>query len=641
MHRILPAAMLVLAVSSHALAQSTKPLPKPGAPDAETVPSDVSPEHAAPANETVIQAPRPASPDRTQDLLVVPGDRLRESPKPNLFEALAQESASIHVTRRGVGPGGVSSGASGGLTIRGLGGSPNTQVVVIEDGVPDVQGIFGHPLPDAYVPDLIDKVVVVEGGDSVLYGTNAMGAAILLRSRWRDLDGWEVGSDTAYGSYTTLGGTATALVRHGRWDGAFALHALRTDGHRDGAGGADLVLQGAGRHRFDSGWSIALRNKAVHVTGGDPGTVEHPYTDHTFDVWRDNLSATVEYNRPGLRVTLLPYATVGRHKLYDGFQSKDWTVGGTVEAAMRLHRDVDLLLGLNAQDVDGTVDNRIRGTRQAVDATVDLAHYNQLTWRPAKGLSLVAGTRELYSLKYGFVFLGKAGIRWNFRHGLYVRSRVSRNFRQPTLRELYLPYPVANPDLKPETSLNWDATLGYSDCRHVDVSVTGFRTQAKDLIKVFGAWPAAEVVNIGSIVVWGVEGRVAVRDLGPFGASLSGMWQDVGRYTRQNPNAKMDFTLSLAHEFGSHRIAGSVTGEWDHGLYMADYGRKPMPDVFFMDVDVRYRFADPGKGHAVEPYLVLRNVLNRRYEFIQGYEMPGFNVQVGLKVALDGKWSTP
>ncbi|MBM4396938.1 MAG: TonB-dependent receptor plug domain-containing protein, partial [Deltaproteobacteria bacterium] len=307
-------AAVAASLSATVLAQSPDPrgtgAAEPSGRRFEDVPS---------GNETVVRDRRPTSPDGTQDQVAIPGERLRESPRPNLFEAIAQESASIHVTRRGVGPAGVASGAAGGLTIRGLGGSPNTQVVVVEDGVPDVQGIFGHPLPDAYVPDLIDEVVVVEGGDSVLYGSNAMGAAILLRSRWLDRDGREVGADTSYGSFSTLAGTATALVREGPWDGALALHALRTDGHRDGAGGANLVVQAAGRCRLDDGWTFVLRNKAVHVTGGDPGTVDHPYTDHTFDVRRNNVSATVGYARPGVRLSILPYATVGLHRLYDGF----------------------------------------------------------------------------------------------------------------------------------------------------------------------------------------------------------------------------------------------------------------------------------------------------------------------------------
>jgi len=625
--------MATLVLPAVALAQE----PSREAPDSsERLEAGTSeaPEDPPPCNETVIRGTRPTSPDRTQDQVIVPGETLRESPKPNLLEALAQESASIHVTRRGVGPSGVANGAAGGLTVRGLGGSPNTQVLVVEDGVPDVQGIFGHPLPDTYVADLIDEAVVVEGGDSVLYGSNAMGAAILLRSRWLPEDGWEVRSDASYGSYMTLGGTITALGRKAGWEGAFGLHGIRTDGHRDGAGGSVLAIQGAGRYRPAPGWCVTLRSKTVHVTGGDPGTVQHPFTDHTFDVWRGLVSAPVEYRRPGLRVTLLPFGAVGRHRLYDGFQSVDWTVGLRGEAEWRPHRAWEILLGLEAQDMDGTVQQRIEGTTTEARALVDFAAWQQVLWRPLEGLSLVVGARELYSLRYGFLWLGKGGIRWDFWRGLYLRTRVTRNYRQPTIRELYLPYPVANPDLRPETSLNWDATVGFEDSRHLEVSLTAYRSQAQNLIRYFGSWPAAEVVNIDSYAVWGLEGRLRVRDLGPFGATVAGSWQRVGRYTRQNPEAILDFACSLGRQWGPHRLEGEISGEWAHGLYMANYRRERIADPFFLDLAIRYRYQDAGKDWSLEPYLVLRNLMNRRYEYIRGYEMPGFHALAGIKVGL-------
>jgi len=82
-------------------------------------------------------------------------------------------------------------------------------------------------------------------------------------------------------------------------------------------------------------------------------------------------------------------------------------------------------------------------------------------------LTFVLGARELYSSRYGSVPLYKAGARVDLGRGFSLHSRVSRNFRQPTMSELYLPYPVANPDLKPEYALNSDlgATLSRSTWR--------------------------------------------------------------------------------------------------------------------------------------------------------------------------------
>lgn len=49
---------------------------------------------------------------------------------------------------------------------------------------------------------------------------------------------------------------------------------------------------------------------------------------------------------------------------------------------------------------------------------------------------------------------------------------------------------------------------------------------------------------------------------------------------------------------------------------------------------LRYRCTSWERGFTLEPYLLLRNFLDRQYAFVEGYPMPGFNVLLGLKVGL-------
>jgi outer membrane cobalamin receptor len=115
---------------------------------------------------------------------------------------------------------------------------------------------------------------------------------------------------------------------------------------------------------------------------------------------------------------------------------------------------------------------------------------------------------------------------------------------------------------------------------------------------------------------------------------VTGDWQDVGRFTRQNPDAKVNFEVNAGQEFGDHFVGGAITGEWVHGLYMADYSRQRIPNVFVMDLALRYRYTSPARGLMLEPYVLVRNFLDRRYTYVEGYPMPGFNVLVGLKVGI-------
>lgn len=68
---------------------------------------------------------------------------------------------------------------------------------------------------------------------------------------------------------------------------------------------------------------------------------------------------------------------------------------------------------------------------------------------------------------------------------------------------------------------------------------------------------------------------------------------------------------------------------------MADYNRQPIPNVFVVDLSFRYRYTKTIRGetaHTLEPYLLLRNFLDRQYAYRTDYTMPGFNVLARLKV---------
>ena len=214
-----------------------------------------------------------------------------------------------------------------------------------------------------------------------------------------------------------------------------------------------------------------------------------------------------------------------------------------------------------------------------------------------------------------------------------MHARWAKNFRQPTIRERYLPFPTANPNLEPEYSTSLDAGIGTELGRFV-ADATVFRTRSRDLIRYFGAWPTAEVVNIDETTVYGVEGLIGVEDLGPLNAHASGVWQDVGRYTRQNPSHKVNLVVQLRHPLGSGMLTGEVSGEWVGGLYENNYSRDPLDDVFFVDLAVRYPMDLPARGFTLEPYLLVRNLLDLEYEYIRGYRMPGLNFLGGLKVTL-------
>ena len=167
----------------------------------------------------------------SQTVSVVDRSRIESSMQPSLLPLLREQIPGLFVTSRGMMGYGVSDGAAGAISLRGLGGSSGRLIVLI-DGHPQYAGIFGHPIADAYQSFLAERVEVLRGPASVLYGSNAMGGVVNIVTRKMQRDGVNTHARVAYGSYNTLETELTNRIRKGRFSSVVAGSYNRTDGHR-------------------------------------------------------------------------------------------------------------------------------------------------------------------------------------------------------------------------------------------------------------------------------------------------------------------------------------------------------------------------------------------------------------------------
>ncbi|WP_291129203.1 TonB-dependent receptor, partial [Dysgonomonas sp. UBA7698] len=151
----------------------------------------------------------------------------------SLLPIITEEVPGLFVTSRSIMGYGVAAGSAGGMTIRGIGGSPTTQMLMLIDGHPQYMGLMGHPLADSYQSLMAERVEVVRGPASVLYGSNAMGGVINIITRKQLQNGVKTNVRAMYGSYNTLSTEANNAIRSGKFSSYVSLSYNRSDGQRE------------------------------------------------------------------------------------------------------------------------------------------------------------------------------------------------------------------------------------------------------------------------------------------------------------------------------------------------------------------------------------------------------------------------
>ena len=189
-------------------------------------------------NEVVVTGTRSETDVRHLPMTVSVGrPQLEASQQTSVLPVLNSQVPGFFSTSRGVMGYGVATGASGQMSLRGIGGPaqaalPTTGLLVLIDGHPQYMGLMGHPIADAYQTMMAERVEVLRGPASVLYGSNAMGGVINIVTRKMQEDGIRTNINIGAGAYGSVQTEATNRIRKGRFSSTVTASYNRTDGHR-------------------------------------------------------------------------------------------------------------------------------------------------------------------------------------------------------------------------------------------------------------------------------------------------------------------------------------------------------------------------------------------------------------------------
>lgn len=578
----------------------------------------------------------------SQTVSVVKSQTIRQAMQPSLLPVLADHVPGLFATSRGVMGYGVSGGAAGNISLRGLGGGSGRLLVLI-DGMPQFMGLMGHPIADSYQSFLAERVEVLRGPASALYGSNAMGGVVNIVTRHARQDGVGTSLRAGYGSYNTVEAEFANHVRKGRFSSVLSGSYNRTDGHRKDMGFSKFDGYAKVGYGLSHSWSVSADFEISHFNASQPGSVTVPLADADQEVTRGKVSVAVRNTYRSTSGGLNLYYNWGNHWINDGYtpdpddnnsrkayryDSHDDMAGVSLYQTLSLFRGNRLTVGADWFVLGGTAYNRfVEGERSGqsdklVDKTEqELACYAAIGQDLTRWLTLDAAIRADRHSQVGMEWIPQAGLSFRIPHDATLKLSVGKGFRYPTLREMYMFNPK-NPDLKPESM--WNYELAYTQRllgNRLGYGLNVFYIDGKNLIVTVpraGATPLN--MNTGRIYNTGVEAQADFRINEIWAVEANYSWLHMTNPVVAAPENKLYAGATFAK--GRWTVASGI--QYVAGLYTSV---SPETKENFVLWNVRASFRlSPVFGLWVRG----ENLLAQKYEINQGYPMPRATVFAGI-----------
>lgn len=549
----------------------------------------------------------------------ISAENIKQSGHYNVLSTLSAHVPGIFITERNILGFGVATGGSGAINVRGVGSSPNTQVLVLIDGHPNYQGIFGHPLPDAYVASDVEKVEVIRGPASVLYGSNAMAGTVNIITKKQKTKGLAVTVNAVYGSYNTQKYAGTIGFNKGKLSMFVSANHARTDGIRENT---DFKISNGylkAGYELNHYWKVIADVSLAEYAANDNGPIHAPAL-FNIDVLRGKAALSVENRYDRLDGAVKVYHNFGQHNLSDGFQSTDRNSGMMVYQNYRLFDHTHITAGFDAKQYGGQANRGIAAN--ALKTVNEMAGYALVRHKLLQILDLNAGLRFEHNSVFGNEWVPMAGTAIRVGSTTNFKTSVSKGFRSPTVMELYLYAP--NAELKPERMMNYELSWIQSYLSNrLSTELTAFWVEGENMIEVVGGIPPKRQ-NVGTFSNRGIEFAANFRVTKNINLRANYTLLDMEKKIVAAP--KHQFNINLNYQYKMVNL--NVATQHVNTLYTA-----LNPDIIESFTLLNARVSAKIIKQ-LDIFIAGQNLLNQIYQINNGYPMPGINFHGGLNFTL-------
>ena len=546
------------------------------------------------------------------------------------------QPVSLHDLLRGMpGVSLTNSGGPGKQTSLSLRGTEYDHVLFLVDGVRMGSATSGAPAFQDIALEHIERIEIVRGPVSSLYGADAVGGVIQVFTRRPDAPfspelGFAHGSYDTWKAHAGIGGKGEAgwyalRLSHEETDGinsclgdaaTFAGCGTWEPDH-DGYRNQTLSLRGGVR------WGGAWEAEANVLRVEGRNDYDGGFTNEA-DIVQQSAGLTLRHGHGG---TVSWTASAGQSRdEADDFLDGVWmTTFNTRRDQAALQGDVVIgqgRLSLGADWRNDRVESSTEFDRSERDNLGVFAQWQQVLGAHRVQLSARHDDDE----QFGGETTGKLAWGWDFTDALRLSAAWGSAFKAPAFNDLYYPG-FGNPDLVPETSRSLELGLrgrhGWGGW-----SVNAFDSRIEDLIAYDGNLFIPN--NIDGARIQGVE-LEADTTLAGWDLRVSGNWldprNDSGGAAQDNilpRRARHSGRVDIDRRFGGVNVGATVAAFG--GRYDNVANTRRLGGFATTDLRVAWRLTPDWSLR-----LSANNVFNRRYETVEWFQQPGFNWMLGLR----------
>lgn len=386
-------------------------------------------------------------------------------------------------------------GQTGGQTSVFLRGANSNHTLVLIDGIRANSAFSGtYDFSDLSVAN-VERVEVITGPQSLLYGSEALGGIINIVTR-RGSQGASGSLSVAAGSHEWAEGRGFASFGGTKVSGSVSGSWLQTDNSRDNSAYRAGDFAVSGDWKVSPSLALGLQASMFDSKSGIPND---RFTNDPNDEGRtkNQLAAFTLAATPWSWWDLGLTVSNSRDELdFDGPEPNPPYYSGDVSSTTKGKRSqVDLqnilalapghqlLLGGTYEEVDAEhASSSSFGDTELDPDQVSRSVFGAYGWRGGDRFELNCGARLDDYSTFGTHETWRLGGRLNVPAGIAFRGNIGTGFRAPSLADLYYPG-FSNPGLVPEESLGWDLGLeGPLNGEVVRIRATWFSNQFTNLI---------------------------------------------------------------------------------------------------------------------------------------------------------------